>query len=87
MRDKTILITGGTGSWGVEVIKQLIERGAKEIRVLARNEFLQFKTSNMFRNTCIKSVVGDIRDRACVCEAMKGVDIVYHLAALKHVPI
>lgn len=87
MRGKIILITGGTGSWGEALIKQLIDEEVAEIRVFARNEGMQFDTATKFNHIKIKSIVGDIRDRKSLLDACRGVDIVFHLAALKHVPI
>lgn len=87
MKDKVVLITGGTGSWGEALITQLIEQEVTEIRVFARNENMQFNTAVKFNHTKVKTIVGDIRDRKSVYDACKGVDVIYHLAALKHVPI
>lgn len=87
MINKRVLISGGTGSCGIELIKQLINENVREIRVLARNEFLQCKMIEMFKHPAITCIVGDIRDRDCVRRGMQGVDIVFHLAALKHVSI
>ncbi|MBM7646942.1 FlaA1/EpsC-like NDP-sugar epimerase [Scopulibacillus daqui] len=84
----TILVTGGTGSWGQEVIKQLILQNPKEIRVFSRNETLQVEMAQQFKDHHqIKFIIGDIRNQEELINACEGVDIVYHLAALKHVPV
>ena len=85
--DKVILITGGTGSWGHELVKQLLEKEAKEIRVFSRGEFAQVEMQRKFDAKRLKFIIGDIRDRAAIEEATVGVDYVFHLAALKHVPV
>lgn len=86
--NKTILITGGTGSWGHELTKRLIGYNPKEIRVFSRSEDAQVKMLRAFRNNpVLKFVIGDVRDAQAVDEACKGVNFVFHLAALKHVPI
>lgn len=87
MIDSTILITGGTGSWGVELVKQLLAKEPKEIRIFSRNESLQVHMRRQFGDSRLRFVIGDIRDRAELAMACSGVDEVYHLAALKHVPI
>ncbi|MFC7394170.1 polysaccharide biosynthesis protein [Scopulibacillus cellulosilyticus] len=84
----TILVTGGTGSWGQETVKQLLFQNPKEIRIFSRNETLQVEMEQQFGNHHqLKFIIGDIRNQEELIEACKGVDIVYHLAALKHVPI
>ncbi|WP_138494266.1 polysaccharide biosynthesis protein [Paenibacillus pinistramenti] len=87
-KDKTILITGGTGSWGHELTKRLLTYNPKEIRVFSRSEDAQVKMLRAFRgNPVLKFVIGDVRDPQAVSEACRGVNYVFHLAALKHVPI
>lgn len=85
--NKTVLITGGSGSWGNELIKQLLEVNVKEIRSLARNEYRQVSLRRKFNDSRLKIIIGDIRDYGKVYFACKNVDIVFHLAALKHVPV
>lgn len=87
MREKIILITGGTGSWGEALAKRLVEEEAKEIRIFARNEAVQFNLAHQIKSERIKTIIGDIRDKKSLLEACRGVDVVIHLAALKHVPI
>ncbi|UTE75473.1 polysaccharide biosynthesis protein [Rossellomorea sp. KS-H15a] len=86
--DKTILVTGGTGSWGYELVAQLIEKNPKEIRVFSRNETNQVLMKQRFENNPkLTFKIGDVRDKEAVLEGCKGVDYVFHLAALKHVPV
>lgn len=85
--DKIILVTGGTGSWGQELITQLLEKNPKEIRVFSRGELLQVYMERQFQNPKLKFIIGDIRDLTALIDAMKNVNYVFHLAALKHVPI
>lgn len=87
MKDKNVLILGGTGSWAHGLIQELLARGAKKIRIFARNEYRMVKTLQKFQGTCVEGVVGDIRDVQAVKNAMRGCSIVFELAALKHVPI
>ncbi|WP_269409534.1 polysaccharide biosynthesis protein [Lentibacillus daqui] len=83
-----ILITGGTGSWGHELVKKLLPLQPKEIRIFSRNEFAQVKMKRAFSdNPYLKFVIGDVRDFEAVNEAVKNVDYIFHLSALKHVPI
>ncbi|MDQ0156165.1 polysaccharide biosynthesis protein [Robertmurraya andreesenii] len=87
-QNKKILITGGTGSWGNELVNKLLNFKPQEIRIFSRNEYAQVKMNRMFSDyNCLKFVIGDVRDYEAVYHATKGVDYVFHLAALKHVPI
>lgn len=87
-QNTTILITGGTGSWGHELVKKLLSFQPKEIRIFSRNEFAQVKMKREFLdNSSLKFVIGDVRDFEAVNQAAKNVDYVFHLSALKHVPI
>ncbi len=86
--NKIILITGGTGSWGQELTRQLLEMyNPKEIRVYSRGEEKQVAMMHRFNNPKIKFVLGDVRDRERLDIRLQDADIVFHLAALKHVPI
>lgn len=86
-KNKTILITGGTGSWGKELTRQLIHSDVKEIRIFSRGELVQVTMQREFHNKNISYIIGDIRDKTALTDALAGVDYVFHLAALKHVPI
>ena len=86
-KDQVILITGGTGSWGNELTKQLLEKGPKKIIIYSRSELHQVNMQRSFNNPKIKFTIGDIRDFQQLNKALNGVDYVFHLAALKHVPI
>ncbi|MGX1264551.1 UDP-N-acetylglucosamine 4,6-dehydratase [Rossellomorea marisflavi] len=86
--NKTILVTGGTGSWGNELVSQLLEKNPKEIRIFSRNETSQVLTKQKFENDPrLTFLIGDVRDKEAVMEAAKKVDYIFHLAALKHVPV
>lgn len=87
MKNKNILIIGGTGSWAGGLIRELLKCGVKRIRIFARNEYRMVKTLQAFEGTCVEAVIGDIRDAGAVKRAMKDCQIVFVLAALKHVPI
>ena len=87
LKDKTILITGGTGSFGSTMVRHLLADGeCGEIRILSRDEEKQDAMRNSLQSTQVKFYIGDVRDRASVDDAMKGVDMVFHAAALKQVP-
>lgn len=86
-KDKVILITGGTGSWGYELVKQMLKKKPKEIRIFSRGELAQVEMARYFGDSRLKFIIGDIRDEAALIEATRGVDYLFHLAALKHVPI
>ncbi len=86
--DQKILITGGTGSWGNEITKQLLERyNPREIIIYSRGEFTQVQMDRLFKNSKLKFVIGDVANLDTLNTAMMGVDYVFHLAALKHVPV
>ncbi|QFG00677.1 NAD-dependent epimerase/dehydratase family protein [Psychrobacillus glaciei] len=85
--NSTILVTGGTGSWGNELIKQLLSMHPKKIIIFSRNENRQVTMRRNFPDTRIQFCIGDIRDRDAISTACSGVDYVFHLAALKHVTI
>lgn len=87
-KDKVILITGGTGSWGYELVYQLLKENPKEIRIFSRNENNQVMMKRTFSShPCLKFIIGDIKDEKSVEQALQRVDYVFHLAALKHVSI
>jgi UDP-N-acetylglucosamine 4,6-dehydratase/5-epimerase len=83
----TILITGGTGSFGKKYTKTLLERySPKKIIIFSRDELKQFDMQQQFDNECMRYFIGDVRDPERLNQAMKGVDYVIHAAALKQVP-
>lgn len=82
-----ILVTGGTGSWGNELVKQLLEQNPKEVRIYSRGEFAQVIMQRKFNDNRLKFIIGDVRDLDALKSACIGVNIVIHLSALKHVPI
>jgi len=86
-KGKTALITGGTGTWGQEIAKQLLAKGIDRIVIFSRNESAQVGMREKFRDDRLKFIVGDIRNLASIDEACRDVDYVIHTAALKHVII
>jgi UDP-N-acetylglucosamine 4,6-dehydratase len=84
--NKTILITGGTGSFGNTIIKGLLLLNTKEIRVFSRDEKKQEDMRRDFNNSAISFHIGDVRDYDSISTVMRGVDFVFHAAALKQVP-
>lgn len=83
---KTILITGGTGSFGNAVLEKLLPLNPKQIIVFSRDEKKQLDMTNKFADERIRFVIGDVRDERRVTYVMQGVDLVFHAAALKQVP-
>ena len=83
---KTLLITGGTGSFGHAVLDSFLATGIKEIRIFSRDEKKQDDMRKAYHNDKIKFFIGDVRDIASVRTAMYGVDYIFHAAALKQVP-
>lgn len=85
-KDKVLLITGGTGSFGNEVLKEFLNTDIKEIRVFSRDEKKQDDMRKKYNNPKLKFYIGDVRDVSSLEIAMKGVDYIFHAAALKQVP-
>lgn len=85
-KDKVLLITGGTGSFGNAVLKRFINSDIKEIRIFSRDEKKQDDMRRKYLNSKIKYFIGDVRDKSTLANAMKGVDYVFHASALKQVP-
>jgi UDP-glucose 4-epimerase len=84
--EKTLLITGGTGSFGNAVLRRFIDEDFKEIRIFSRDEKKQDDMRKLFGNDRIKFYIGDVRDYQSVMNAVRGVDFIFHAAALKQVP-
>lgn len=85
-QDKILLITGGTGSFGNAVLKRFLNTDIKEIRIFSRDEKKQEDMRIHYNNEKIKFYIGDVRNADSINDAMKGVDFVFHAAALKQVP-
>ncbi len=85
-KDKVLLITGGTGSFGNAVLKRFLDSELKEIRIFSRDEKKQDDMRKKYNNSKLKFYIGDVRDSHSVLEVMEGVDFVFHAAALKQVP-
>jgi UDP-glucose 4-epimerase len=85
-KDKTLLITGGTGSFGNAVMKRFLDSDIKEIRIFSRDEKKQDDMRKIYNNDKLKFYIGDVRDQSSVRNAMHNVDFVFHAAALKQVP-
>lgn len=84
--DKTILITGGTGSFGNAVLRRFLDTDVGEIRVFSRDEKKQDDMRKRYAQSKLKFYIGDVRDESSVKSAMRGVDFCFHAAALKQVP-
>ena len=84
--NSTLLITGGTGSFGNAVLERYLKTDIKEIRIFSRDEKKQDDMRQLYNNPKIKYYIGDVRDKRSVDTAMHGVDYVFHAAALKQVP-
>ena len=85
-KDKVLLITGGTGSFGNAVLNRFLESDLKEIRIFSRDEKKQEDMRIKYKNDKIKFYIGDVRDYRSIDDAMDGVDYIFHAAALKQVP-
>lgn len=85
-KNKVLLITGGTGSFGNAVMKKFLDTDIKEIRIFSRDEKKQDDMRKLYKNDKLKFYIGDVRDISSIKNAMYGVDYVFHAAALKQVP-
>ena len=85
-KDKVLLITGGTGSFGNAVLERFLNSDLKEIRIFSRDEKKQEDMRIKYKNDKIKFYIGDVRDYRSIDDAMDGVDYIFHAAALKQVP-
>ena len=85
-KDKTLLITGGTGSFGNAVMQKFLDSDVKQIRIFSRDEKKQEDMRKLYKNEKLKFYIGDVRDINSIRNAMYGVDYVFHAAALKQVP-
>ncbi|MCE5178565.1 MAG: polysaccharide biosynthesis protein [Porphyromonadaceae bacterium] len=85
-KNTTLLITGGTGSFGNAVLKRFLDTDIKEIRIFSRDEKKQDDMRHRLQNPKVKFYIGDVRDKRSVDTAMRGVDYIFHAAALKQVP-
>lgn len=86
LEKKVVLITGGTGSFGKAVVHRLLKTDCEEIRIFSRDELKQEEMRIHYSNPRMKFYIGDVRDKNSVDQAMDGVDLVFHAAALKQVP-
>ncbi|MAR69830.1 MAG: hypothetical protein CMH74_04870 [Nitrospina sp.] len=84
---KKVLITGGTGSLGQALTKHLLKKNVDTIRILSRNESKQIEMESNFNDDRLRFLLGDVRDAERLSRAFEDVDIVFHAAALKHVPV
>ncbi|HFO2258795.1 TPA: polysaccharide biosynthesis protein [Escherichia coli] len=85
-KNKTLLITGGTGSFGNAILQRFLNTEINEIRIFSRDEKKQDDMRKHFKSDKLKFYIGDVRDYQSVSNAMRGVDYIYHAAALKQVP-
>jgi UDP-N-acetylglucosamine 4,6-dehydratase len=85
--NSVILVTGGTGSWGQELIRKLLQHHPEKIIIFSRNESSQVNLRRELDDPRVTFCIGDIRDKDALVKACEGVDYVFHLAALKHVPV
>lgn len=85
-KDKTLLVTGGTGSFGNAVVQRFLDSDLREIRILSRDEKKQDDMRKKYKSDKLKFYIGDVRDFQSVVNAVRGADFIYHAAALKQVP-
>ena len=81
-----VLVTGGTGSFGSTMVHHLLDSGADEVRVFSQDELKQHEMRGRINDARVRFIIGDVRDAASVDQAMRGVNLVFHAAALKQVP-
>lgn len=87
LKDKTILVTGGTGSFGRKFVSKVLEMDVKKVIVFSRDELKQYEMAQEYTDSRIRFFIGDVRDKERLFRAFDGVDVVIHAAALKHVGI
>ena len=85
-KNKKLLISGGTGSFGNAVLRRFLDTDIKEIRIFSRDEKKQDDMRKRYNNPKLKFYIGDVRDYQSVLTAVRGVDYIFHAAALKQVP-
>ncbi|EFG4518064.1 polysaccharide biosynthesis protein, partial [Escherichia coli] len=85
-KDKTLLITGGTGSFGNAVLRRFLDTDIAEIRIFSRDEKKQDDMRKKYNSDKLRFYIGDVRDFSSIRNASRGVDFIYHAAALKQVP-
>jgi UDP-N-acetylglucosamine 4,6-dehydratase/5-epimerase len=86
-RGRTVLVTGGTGSIGSEVVRRILDQEPRAVRVLSRDDSKQFELAQELRGSnALRMLIGDVRSRERIDRAMSGVELVVHAAAMKHVP-
>ncbi|HHR4630663.1 TPA: polysaccharide biosynthesis protein, partial [Salmonella enterica] len=85
-KNSTLLITGGTGSFGNAILNRFLETDIKEIRIFSRDEKKQDDMRKKYASSKLKFYIGDVRDYNSILAATRGVDFIYHAAALKQVP-
>ena len=85
-KDKTLMITGGTGSFGNAVLKRFLSTDIGEIRIFSRDEKKQDDMRKQYVNKKLKFYIGDVRNPSSIRDAIHGVDYIFHAAALKQVP-
>ena len=87
VKEGVVLVTGGTGSFGSTMVRRLLETDVREIRILSRDELKQDDMRRDLDDSRVRFYIGDVRDYDSVDRATRGVDFVFHAAALKQVPI
>ena len=85
-KDKTLLVTGGTGTFGSAVVRRFLNSDIKEIRIFSRDEKKQEDARRTYKNDKVKFFIGDVRDYSSISPVCEGVDYAFHAAALKQVP-
>jgi UDP-N-acetylglucosamine 4,6-dehydratase len=86
LKDKTILVTGGTGSFGKKFIKKILKYPVRKVIVFSRDELKQYEMAQQYTDPRMRFFIGDVRDKERLYRALDGVDIIIHAAALKQVP-
>ena len=85
-KGSTILISGGTGSFGEAAVNRFLKTDIAEIRIFSRDELKQEQLRKKYKSSKLKFFIGDVRDYSSILSATQGVDFVFHAAALKQVP-